>query len=135
MNLPFGLIGIDHVVLLVSGMDRARSFYERVLGCTLSTELLESGMIQMRAGESLIDLVDIATPEGAWARPAVAGGRNVDHVAIAITDCDPAALKMHLEQHGVAVEEEGMRAGARGESWSIYFRDPDQNLIELSLPA
>lgn len=39
-------------------------------------------MRQLRAGEALIDLVDIASPEGAWARPEIAGARNVDHVAL-----------------------------------------------------
>jgi catechol 2,3-dioxygenase-like lactoylglutathione lyase family enzyme len=131
---PFDLAGLDHVVLLVNGMERARAFYEQVIGCRLANALPEYGMAQLRTGASLIDLVDIGSPEGAWARPAVGGGRNVDHVAIAIGACGIETLKAHLAAHSVAIEEEGIRTGARGDSWSVYIRDPDDNLIELSLP-
>ena len=131
---PFDLIGLDHVVLLVNGMERARGFYEQVIGCHLSKALPQYGMVQMATGQSLIDLVDIASAEGAWARPSVPGGRNVDHVAISIGACDQEALKRHLAAHGVPIEEEGIRGGARGDTWSVYFRDPDDNLVELSLP-
>lgn len=131
---PFDLVGLDHVVLLVNGMERARGFYEQVIGCRVSNALPQYGMVQLATGRSLINLVDIGSDEGAWARPPRPGGRNVDHVAIAIGQCEVDALKAHLAAHGVAIEEEGIRTGARGDSWSVYFRDPDGNLIELSLP-
>ena len=51
---------------------------------------------RFRAGAALIDLVDISTPEGEWARPEVAGGRNVDHVALALGPADPEAVRRHL---------------------------------------
>ena len=82
---PFQLEGLDHVVLLVRGMEEARHFYEQVLGCTVDRALPEYGMLQMRAGASLIDLVDIGSDEGEWAHPEVEGGRNMDHVCIATT--------------------------------------------------
>src|SRR4029453_9177977 len=79
---PFELEGIDHVVLLVRDMAEAQQFYEQVLGCTVDRALPEYGMLQLRAGASLIDLVDIGSHEGEWGRPEVEGGRNMDHVCI-----------------------------------------------------
>ena len=132
MSAPFELEGLDHVVLLVRDMDEATRFYAEVIGCTLDNDLPQYGMRQLRAGADLIDLVDILSPEGKWARPEVAGGRNVDHVALALAAADEQAVRRHLEGHGVAIEEEGDNIGARGRSLSLYVRDPSGNLIELS---
>lgn len=134
MSNPIPIRGIDHVVLLVEGMERATAFYTQVLGCTVDNDLPQYAMRQLRAGDALIDLVDIDRPEGEWARPKIAGGRNVDHVALALGRADPDAVRRHLASHDVAVEEEGDNVGALGRSLSFYVRDPDMNLIELSFP-
>ena len=128
---PFELQGLDHVVLLVSDMDLARRFYCDVVGCRVDRELPQYGMLQLRAGASLIDLVDVSGEEGAWGRPPVEGGRNMDHVCLATMGFDPRALKAHLRDHGVEVVEEGVRYGATGDGYSIYFNDPFGNQIEL----
>jgi catechol 2,3-dioxygenase-like lactoylglutathione lyase family enzyme len=132
---PFALEGLDHVVLLVGDMARARAFYCAVLGCTVEGTLPEHGMVQLRAGTALIDLVDIGTAEGAWARPPVEGGRNVDHVCIATGPWDEAAMRAHLAAHDVAIVEEGIRTGARGDGLSFYIADPFGNVIELKGPS
>jgi glyoxylase I family protein len=131
---PFALEGIDHLLLLVHGMREALGFYCDVLGCRIEGELPEFGMAQLRAGSALIDLVDIDTSQGNWARPKSAGGRNLDHVCIAIAACDERDLRRHLATHDVEIIEEGIHRGARGNSLSIYFRDPSGNTIELKGP-
>ena len=131
---PFALEGIDHVVLLVRDMAAAQKFYEQVLGCAVDRALPEYGMLQLRAGASLIDLVDIGSHEGEWGRPEVEGGRNMDHVCIATGPCDQAAMRAHLARHGVAIVEEGIRYGANGDGMSFYIRDPSGNQIELKGP-
>lgn len=128
---PFRLEGLDHVVLLVTDMAAARAFYCDVLGCTVDREMPAYGLLQLRAGRSLIDLVDTASGEGAWARPPVGGGRNMDHVCIVATGYDPDAVRSHLQSHGVESLEEGVRYGASGDGYSIYFSDPFGNRIEL----
>jgi glyoxylase I family protein len=130
---PFSLKRIEHVLLLVSGMDDALRFYEGVLAAKLETRIPQFGMAELRAGASHIDLVDIATEEGAWARPQVSGGRNVDHVALRIDSCDEAALRRHLASHGVDIVEERVEE----ESRSFYVRDPSGNVVELmtSIPV
>jgi glyoxylase I family protein len=134
MTAPFTLAGIDHVVLLVDDMARVTGFYTDVLGCMVDNDLPQYGMRQLRAGAALIDLVDIGSPEGAWGRPEVAGGRNVDHIALALRPADPEAVRRHLAENGVAIVEEGNRVGALGDTLSFYVIDPSGNQIELSFP-
>jgi glyoxylase I family protein len=131
---PFELETIDHLLLLVSGKSRTVAFYVDVLGCGIESELPEYGMVQLRAGRALIDLVDVDLSEGRWARPEVAGGRNLDHVCIAIDRCDEGKLRGHLAAHGITIIEEGQHRGARGDSLSLYIRDPSGNTIELKGP-
>ena len=132
---PFALEGIDHVVLLIRDMAEAQHFYEQVLGCTVDRALPEFGMLQLRAGASLIDLVDIGSAEGEWGRPEIEGGRNMDHVCISTGPCDEAAMRAPLARHGVAIVEEGIRYGAKGDGMSFYIRDPSGNQIELKGPV
>lgn len=131
---PFALEGLDHVVLLVDDMDAARAFYTEVIGCTVDNALPQYGMLQLRAGAALIDLVAYTSAEGAWAKPDVAGGRNMDHVALATGPWDPGALRAHLAAHDVEIVEEGIRYGAGGDGLSFYVRDPSGNTIELKGP-
>jgi glyoxylase I family protein len=131
---PFALEGIDHVVLLVDGMAEAERFYRGVIGCAVEGRLPQYGMLQLRAGAALIDLVDIGAEEGGWGRPEAIGGRNMDHVCIATGPWDEAAMRAHLAAHDVEIVEEGIRGGARGEGLSFYVRDPSGNTLELKGP-
>ena len=131
---PFNLEGIDHVVLLVRDMAEAQRFYEQVLGCTVDRNLPEYGMLQLRAGASLIDLVDIGSAEGEWGRPEIEGGRNMDHVCIATGPCAEQEMRAHLARHGVQIVEEGIRYGAKGDGMSFYICDPSGNQVEIKLP-
>jgi glyoxylase I family protein len=131
---PFVLEGIDHILLLVKGMKPAARFYTDVLGCKVEGKLPEYGMLQLRAGSALIDLVDISVPQAAWAVPPVAGGRNLDHLCLALGAHDEAKLRRHLARHHIQIIEEGIHGGSRGESLSLYVRDPSGNVIELKAP-
>jgi len=128
---PFVLERIDHLLLLVQGMDRCVAFYEGVLGCRVETRLPQYGMIELRAGASHLDLVDIAAPEGKWALPDVAGGRNVDHVCLALGPYDEGTLRQHLAAHEIAIVEERTEEDGSGTRLSFYVRDPSGNTIEL----
>ena len=75
--------GLDHVVLRVRDVEQALRFYCEVLGCREERRLEELGLVQLRAGDALIDLVDVALPLGRAGGAAPGGeGRNVDHVAL-----------------------------------------------------
>jgi len=93
------------------------------------------GLVQLRAGAALIDLVTIDGPLGrAGGAAPGATGRNVDHFCLRIEPFDVAALRAHLVRHGVAVEEVATRYGADGYGPSIYLRDPEGNTVELKGP-
>ncbi len=132
---PFELGGLDHVVLRVADPARSVRFYRDVLGCAVERELEALGLIQLRAGRSLIDLVGVETPLGRLGGAAPGPeARNVDHVALRIDPFDEAALRAHLEAHGVEPGEVGRRYGADGFGPSMYVRDPDGNVVELKGP-
>lgn len=123
--------GIEHLLLLVDGLEPAIAFYQDVLGARLETRLPKYAMAELRAGASHIDLVDTSVPEGAWARPPVAGGRNVDPIGVRLGGCDEAALRHHLALHGAEIVEERVNEERGGRSLSLYVRDPSGNVVEL----
>jgi len=129
------VLRIDHVVLRVADLARSLAFYVDTLGCREERRLDALGLIQLRAGDALIDLVVVDSPLGRLGGPAPGeGARNVDHVALRIARFDEAKLRAHLEGHGVAPAEVGVRYGAEGNGPSMYVRDPDGNVIELKGP-
>jgi catechol 2,3-dioxygenase-like lactoylglutathione lyase family enzyme len=131
-QIPFSLAGLDHVVFRTADTPRMLAFYREVLGCPLERRQDELGLVQLRAGRSLIDLVDVAGPLGRTGGAAPGPeGRNVDHICLGIRPFDEASLHAHLERHGVAIVAAGSRYGAEGEGQAIYVRDPDGNAIEL----
>ena len=132
MKNPINVLGIDHVVLRVRDLPRALSFYRDLLGCREERRIDELGLVQLRAGAALIDLVPLDLPLG---RAGGAGpgkeGRNVDHIALRIAGSDWPAVCRRLESAGVAPGELSERYGAEGPGLSMYLRDPDDNVIEL----
>jgi len=132
---PFVLAGIEHVLLLVRDMDEALAFYQDVIGARLESRMRQYGMAELRAGSSHIDLVDTSVPEGAWASPPVAGGRNVDHIGLRLDACVEADLRRHLSAHRVDIVEERVNEEPGGRSLSLYVRDPSDNVVELMAPT
>jgi glyoxylase I family protein len=120
--------GLDHVVLRVGDLDRAISFYQRVLGCHIERELQQPRLVQLRAGAALIDLVPAPVSPHQAADKA---GRNMDHFCVRVMGFDAAAVKAHLHQNGVDPGEVHERYGAEGYGPSIYITDPDGNTVEL----
>ncbi len=132
---PFTLRKIDHVVLRIRDLDASLRFYCDVLGCTMDNRQEAIGLIQVRAGRSLIDLIPI---DGVLGRKGGAGpqreGHNMDHFAIQVAPFSEAAIRAHLAAHDIVVSEAGRRYGAEGEGPSIYVQDPDGNTVELKGP-
>jgi glyoxylase I family protein len=116
---PFSLVGLDHVVFLVDDMPKALKFYREVLGCQPGYSYPNIGMEQLWCGSALIVLWDSTHPGAADAAPPVEGGRNVDHVCIALSPFDHDAMRTHL------------RAGMGN---SFYVFDPFGNKLELKGP-
>ena len=136
MELPFSVQRIDHVVFRVRDLSRSIAFYRSVLGCEVVRQREHLGLVHLRAGASMIDVVDVAGKLGArGGAPAGVEGRNVDHLCLRIDPFDEAALLAHLASHGVAAEKAEERLGAEGTGPSLYCSDPDHNRLELKGPA
>ena len=130
------LLGLDHVVLRVADLERARRFYCDVLGASVERWQEGPGLLQLRAGAAVIDLVPL---EGALGReggaPPGLEGRNMHHFCLRIADGDLAALQAYLAAHGAVPGEVAMRYGAEGRGPSLYVTDPDGNTVELKGPC
>ena len=118
---------IDHVVLTVRDIQIATAFYTRVLGMEAVTfgadrRALAFGVQKINLHEAGREL----EPKAATPTPGSAD-------LCFVTTAAPAAVLAHLDTCGVQViEGPVMRTGARGPIASVYFRDPDGNLIEVS---
>lgn len=128
-------LDLDHVVLRVRSAERAERFYCEVLGCQVEHRQPELGLIQLRAGAALVDLVPVdgilGQVGGAAPGPE---GRNLDHFCLRIDGFDEAGIRRHLARHGVEAGATERRYGAEGEGPSIYVHDPDGNVVELKGP-
>jgi glyoxylase I family protein len=134
--IPFRIRAIDHVVLRVADIRRSLAFYVDGLGCTIEMQRDDIGLIQLRAGASILDLVPL---DGKLGRAGGAGpgneGRNLDHFALEIVPFDETAIRAHLTERGIEAGESGRRYGAKGYGPSIYLTDPDGTVVELKGPA
>jgi len=141
---PFFLQQLDHIVLRVRDVKAMQSFYCDILGCSVERHQDDIGLVQLRAGGSLIDLVSVdgklghvvlrhAQDERKSAAPGVEGC-NLDHFCLRVEPFDRETIVAHLEAHGVRLGEFGSRYGAEGEGPSQYLFDPEGNLVELKGP-
>ena len=126
---------IDHLVLRVSDLDAMLRFYCDALGCAVERRLDSIGLVQLRAGRSLIDLVPVDGPLG---RAGGAGpgpqGRNLDHFCLRVEPFDETAIRARLMALGIRVGAVASRYGAQGEGPSLYISDPQGNTVELKGP-
>ena len=128
----FTIRAIDHIVLRVVDLERMLAFYRDALGCTVERRQDAIGLVQLRAGASLIDLVPV---EGVLGRAGGAApgceGRNLAHFCLRIEPFDEAAIRAQLAAHGVDAGPVESRYGADGTGPSLYLDDPEGNTIEL----
>ena len=125
MDRPLRVAELDHVVLRCRDQPRMVDFYQRVLGCAEERRFDAIGLIQLRAGRSLIDLMPELEPERR-------GAPNVDHVCLGVATADMDAVVAYLGAQQVEIlGEPGERYGAHGMGLSLYVLDPEGNVVEL----
>ena len=129
------IVGLDHLVLRVRDLEPMLAFYCGALGCSVERRQDKIGLVQLRAGASLIDLVPVDGPLGR-AGGAAPGkqARNLDHFCLRIAPFDEALIRTQLDAHGVKAGPVESRYGAEGEGPSIYLDDPEGNVVELKGP-
>jgi catechol 2,3-dioxygenase-like lactoylglutathione lyase family enzyme len=118
--------GLDHLVLVVADVERSLDFYCSTLGLApVRVEQWREGTVpfpSVRITDTII--VDLV------ARHAdVDGGTNLDHFCVVVEPIDFAQLAASGDVDVVAGP--GVRYGAQGDGWSLYVRDPDNNVVEL----
>jgi len=126
VQTPIRIVELDHVVLRCRDRERALDFYTRVLGLTEERRLDQFGLVQLRAGASMIDLVPVDDE-------CHEAGRNMEHFCVGVDAADMNELARSLRGLEVEVLDQTaqMRYGARGMGLSIYIRDPEGNVVEL----
>jgi catechol 2,3-dioxygenase-like lactoylglutathione lyase family enzyme len=117
---------LDHIVLCVRDVSTSIAFYERVVGMEPREE--RPGKWSLHFGRNKISLQDAAASP-TIAEDTIPGTGNF----CLLTEVPMDDVVAHLAAEGVSVEDgPGERAGATGAILSVYFRDPDGNLVELS---
>ncbi|HLV99037.1 MAG TPA: VOC family protein [Ktedonobacterales bacterium] len=118
---------LDHLVLTVQDIDATCAFYARVLGMQVAT--FGDGRKALRFGAQKINLHAVGKEfEPKAARPTPGAGD-----LCFITPTPLEQVMAHLRACGVAIEEgPGRKDGAMGPILSVYIRDPDHNLVEIS---
>ena len=118
---------LDHLVLTVADIARTCDFYTRVLGMEVVT--FGEGRTALRFGQQKINLHAADGIPGLVADRPTPGSGDLCF----ITETPIARVVEHLASCGIEIiAGPGPRAGAIGTIQSVYFRDPDQNLIEVS---
>lgn len=136
-QIPFAVERIDHVVLRVADLETSERFYSSVLGCEAVKRRNDLGLVHLRVGASMIDLISVngklGTEGGAGAGPHA---RNMDHLCLRIEPFNEQELIGHLRNFGLAPRgPASLNFGAEGEGLSLYFQDPDGNTIEFKGPS
>lgn len=127
---PIPVRGIDHVVIATSNLSEMLEFYQSVFGCLLERSVAEVGLFQLRAGTTMIDLLEVDGQASKQEHTRM----NMDHLCLNLKEWDFSALKAHLHKHGVDFTSPERRYGALGFGPSIYLNDPDGNTVELKGP-
>jgi catechol 2,3-dioxygenase-like lactoylglutathione lyase family enzyme len=121
---------IDHIVLATADLERCLDFYTRVLG--MSLERYGAGRIALRFGDHKFNVHPPGFEAGIKAQKPTPGSLDLCFLADRPLD----DIIAHLKRHAVVIEEGPVvRTGARFAIRSVYIRDPDLNLIEISEPA
>lgn len=123
---------IDHFVLTVASIEATCAFYARVLGFGVERFGSEGGGERRTAltfGVQKINLHEVGREFTPRARVATAGSGDF----CLLTETPIEEMALHLADSGVAIEVGPVRkTGATGPLNSVYFRDPDGNLVEVS---
>lgn len=120
---------IDHVVLTTRDLEKCVAFYTGVLGMTL--ERYGEGRLALRFGDHKFNVHPPGFDAGIKARTPTPGSLDLCF----LSDRPLDEVIATLERHGIAIEEGPIvRTGARFPIRSVYVRDPDENLIEISEP-
>ena len=130
------ILGLDHLVLRCHDLEGMIAFYTGALGCTLEKRVDRLGLVHLRAGHCLIDLISASGELGRkGGAPPELEGRNMEHFCLRIEPFDIESLRAHFTAQGIDLSPVQQNYGAEGDGPSVYLKDPESNTIELKGPA
>ncbi len=135
--VPVTFERLDHLVLRTENIEGQREFYLG-LGCTVVRDLAETiGLLQLRLGASMLDLVDVHGELGQTGGAAPGRtGRNLDHFAVRVEPFDLDRILDFCRRMDItATPASQLLLGADGHGQAVFIEDPDGNRIELKGPA
>jgi glyoxylase I family protein len=133
---PFAVRGIDHLVFRVKQLAHVEAFYRDALGCEVIKRQERLGLVHIRAGSALVDLVAVDGKLGLEGGAAPSHeGHNVAHLCLRVEPFDAAAIQARMRELGVPCSEPSSNFGAEGEGMSLYVMDPEGNTVELKGPS
>lgn len=133
---PFAVLGLDHVVFRVHDLPRVEAFYRDALGCEVVKRQEHLGLVHIRAGRTLVDLVSMDGKLGRMGGAAPgAEGHNVAHICLRVEPFDAATIQARMAALGVPCSAPSSNYGAEGEGLSLYLTDPEGNTVELKGPS
>jgi len=130
----FKIKRLDHLVIRTTNIKEMISFYCFILGYKVGRDnLKESGLIELSAGESMIDLFDVSSDNISIEKTIQCDKdiKNLDHFCILLESFDETDIKVHLKNFGVSCSDVEMNYGSNGYGPSIFLYDPDGNKVEL----
>lgn len=134
--MTFQVLGIDHVVFRVDDLIRMERFYQDVLGCEVEKRQDHLGLVHIRAGGALVDLVSVDGSIGRMGGAAPGQeGHNVAHLCLRVEPFDAEAIQTRMKSLGVPCSAPSSNYGAEGEGMSLYLTDPEGNTVELKGPS
>lgn len=123
---------LDHVVIRARDLDAMVQFYCEVVGCALDKRVDHLGLVHLRAGKSMIDLISVDGKLGSLGgAPPQSEGHNMDHLCLRIEPFHLPEIISHLQKYGVEASELQQNYGAEGYGPSIYIKDLEGNTIEF----
>ena len=127
---PMTVDALDHLVLTVRSIPDSIAFYRRVLG--MSAQEFKPGRFALHFGQQKINLHEVGTVVDPNVKHATPGSADLCfRTLVPLAD-----VMAHLQRQQVAIVQGPVRAtGARAVLQSVYFYDPDENLIEVSNEA
>ena len=120
----------DHLVLRAVDAERLARFYCELFDASVEREL-DLGLLQIRLGAILIDIVPVDSELGKTGGPAPGPGKNLDHFCIRVDPFDVDAINARVNSIGGELSEVHERYGADGFGDSVYVTDPEGNTVEL----
>ncbi|WP_260629794.1 VOC family protein [Serratia liquefaciens] len=126
---PFSLKKIDHLVLRVTDLEKSLQFYTQILGCEIARRRPDLGLVHLRVGVSMLDLVDVDGVLGKkGGQHPDARQQNVDHFCLRIEPFNEGELLAYLRSQGISVDPPRIPIWRRGRrAVSLFHRSRRQS--------